>query len=145
MTITIYGDLHGKGRPRFAGGHAYTPESTRRYEAEIQAAWMLAGGRMLDGAVAVDITACQALPKRATRAQQHAAARGEIWPIRKPDLDNICKLVLDALNGMAYRDDTQVVVLDARKEYALDGESRLVVKVDQVQRGDAAHEDPCGM
>lgn len=131
-TLTIHGDLRGKGRPRFAGGHAYTPEATRRYEAEIQAAWMLAGGRMLDGAVAVSIAAYQALPKSATRAQRHAAERGEIWPIRKPDLDNIIKITLDALNGLAYRDDTQVTVLDARKEYATDGESRLVVSVDSI-------------
>lgn len=141
ITLTVYGDLHGKGRPRFANGHAYTPESTRRYEAEIQAAWMLAGGRMQEGAVAVDITAYQALPKRATKAQQHAAARGEIWPIRKPDIDNIIKIVLDALNGYAYRDDTQVVMLDARKEYATDGVSRLVVKVNSVSQETGAEVD----
>lgn len=47
----------------------------------------------------------------------------------KPDIDNIIKIVMDALNGYAYQDDTQVVQLDARKEYAADGVSRLVVSV----------------
>lgn len=128
-TITIYGPLRGKGRPRFANGRVYTPEATRRYEGEIQAAWLLAHGERMDGPVALDVTAYQALPQRANKAFQKAAERGEIWPLGKPDLDNIIKIAMDALNGYAYQDDTQVVQLDARKEYAADGVSRLVVSV----------------
>lgn len=131
-TITIYGPLQGKGRPRFANGHAYTPEATKRYEGMIQGAWLLAHGERLEGPVTIDMTAYQALPKRATKAAREAAERGEIWPIRKPDLDNIIKIALDALNGYAYTDDTQVVRLDAQKLYALDGENRLEITVREV-------------
>jgi Holliday junction resolvase RusA-like endonuclease len=94
----------------------------------VQLAYQAAGGRLYDGAVAVRITAHQALPKHATKAQRAAAERGEIHPIRKPDLDNIVKIVLDALNGSAYRDDTQVLQLDARKIYTA-GESHITVTV----------------
>ena len=133
-TITIHGPLHGKGRPRFAGGHAYTPEATRRYEGEIQAAWLLAGGKKLEGPVALEIVAHQALPKRASKAMRKAAENGAIWPIRKPDIDNVIKLAMDALNGLAYHDDTQVVMLDARKEYTPEDESRLVITVREVEK-----------
>lgn len=130
-TFTVPG-VKGKGRPRFAryGAHVttYTPDSTAAYEQAVQLAYQAAGGRLHDGAVAVRITAHQALPKRATKAQRAAAERGEIYPIRKPDLDNIIKIVLDALNGYAYRDDTQVVQIDARKLYTAD-ESNIVVTV----------------
>lgn len=130
-TFTVPG-VKGKGRPRFArrGAHVatYTPDSTVAYEQAVQLAYKAAGGRLHDGAVAVRITAHQALPQRATKAQRAAAERGEIYPIRKPDLDNIVKIVLDALNGAAYRDDTQVLQLDARKIYTA-GESHITVTV----------------
>lgn len=130
-TFTVPG-VKGKGRPRFArhGSHVttYTPNSTVAYEQAVQLAYQAADGRLHDGAVAVRITAHQALPQRATKAQRAAAERGEIHPIRKPDLDNIVKIVLDALNGAAYRDDTQVLQLDARKIYTA-GESHITVTV----------------
>lgn len=134
-TFTIHGPLRGKGRPRFAGGHAYTPATTREYERQIQGAWMMARGQMLDGPVALDVVAYQALPKSASKALRAAAERGEIWPIRKPDIDNVIKLVMDAICGLAYRDDTQVVQLDARKEYTQESESRLVITVREAEKG----------
>lgn len=106
----------------------YTPDKTRAYEDAVRLAWASAGGRTIYGPAAIRITAHQALPKRATKTQRAAAERGEIYPIRKPDLDNIIKIVLDALNGHAYRDDTQVVQIDARKLYTAD-ESRIIVTV----------------
>lgn len=128
-TVTIHGDLHGKGRPRFANGHAYTPETTRRYEGKIQAAWVLAHGKRIDGPVAVHITAYQTLPKRASKALREAVAAGKAWPLRKPDVDNVIKIVLDALNGYAYNDDTQVVRLYADKMYTICEECYLTVTV----------------
>ena len=134
-SFTVLG-IQGKGRPRFAsrGGYvtAYTPEKTRAYETTVLSAYKEAGGGLIDGPVAVRLTAWQALPQRATKAQRAAAERGEIYPIRKPDLDNIIKIVLDALNGAAYADDTQVVQIDARKLYT-PGESRIAVHVGRLE------------
>ena len=45
-----------------------------------------------------------------------AMLSGELLPTKKPDIDNIVKAVLDALNEVAYRDDTQVVELQVRKQ-----------------------------
>lgn len=121
MTQFSVPGVQGKAWPRFArqGMHVqtYTPDKTRAYEQAVELAYAAAGGRLIDGPVALQLTAYQALPKRATKAQRAAAVRGEIYPIRKPDLDNIIKIVLDALNGSAYTDDKQVVRLDARKLY----------------------------
>ena len=43
---------------------------------------------------------------------------GDLMPAKKPDIDNIAKAVLDALNSVAYRDDTQIVELQIRKQYS---------------------------
>ena len=45
------------------------------------------------------------------------AAEGKIKPCKKPDSDNIAKAILDALNGVAYYDDSQIVELTIKKEY----------------------------
>ena len=42
----------------------------------------------------------------------------EIKPTKKPDADNIAKAVCDALNGIACKDDSQVVDLTVRKHYS---------------------------
>ena len=34
---------------------------------------------------------------------------GALFPLKKPDLDNVMKIVCDALNGIAYKDDVQIV------------------------------------
>lgn len=52
----------------------------------------------------------------------HFLAPKENWPGRectkRPDLDNLCKLVGDALNGVAYRDDSQIVRASISKLYS---------------------------
>ena len=135
MTQFSVPGVQGKSRPRFArqGMHVqtYTPDKTRAYEQAVALAYTSAGGRLIDGPVALQLTAFQALPKRATKAQRAAAERGEIYPIRKPDLDNIIKIVLDALNGAAYTDDKQVVRLDARKLYT-PGDSCICVAIGRI-------------
>lgn len=134
-TITIHGDLHGKGRPRFdpRSGRAYTPDDTRRYENEIQAAWMLAKGEKMEGPIEIDIFAYQKLPKRATKADREAAEKNILRPLRTPDVDNIAKVVMDALNGYAYDDDAQVVRLFVSKRYTPESESRLMITVMEEQ------------
>lgn len=42
----------------------------------------------------------------------------EIYPTIKPDTDNIAKIILDSLNGIAYKDDKQVIRLQVEKRYA---------------------------
>ncbi len=53
-----------------------------------------------------------------------------IKPAKKPDCDNIMKIICDALNGFAYKDDAQIVLAQIGKEYAEDG--RTVVKIWEV-------------
>ena len=61
------------------------------------------------------ITAYFEIPKSYTKGKRLAAEHNEILPTKKPDADNICKVVCDALNKTAYDDDTQIVALSIIK------------------------------
>ena len=126
MTFTIPGDPMGKERPRVAKGHAYTPTKTKAYEELVAWCFKQAKGRIKDGPVFVAITAYYKIPQMATKADREAMESNTRLPMRKPDADNIAKIILDALTGVAYKDDSQVVGLVVLKRY---GEPRVEVNI----------------
>lgn len=105
--------VRGKARARFSrSGHTYTPTDTENAMGAIQLAYRAAAGSKCapEGRpVTVFITTIRALPKSRKKSIQ------EEHDIFKPDADNIAKLVLDALNGVAWADDTQVTTLSVSK------------------------------
>lgn len=133
--FTVPGEPRGKGRPRFSPrtGHAYTDSETRSYENKIIAYYRKACGasRLSDTAfLSVDIVAYLPIPKSATKAQRAGMEAGTILPSRKPDVDNIEKAVLDALNGIAYKDDARVHRTSCTKYYG--AEPRLEITIKEV-------------
>ena len=52
---------------------------------------------------------------------------GDILPTKKPDADNILKIIADALNGIAYADDKQVVTAEVQKLYAENGYTEAAI------------------
>lgn len=123
ITFFVPGQPQGKARARTVnyGGrvHSYTPKNTRIYESSIRQSYVLAGGKKADREVpvAVSITAVFRVPQSYTKKAKAECYSGKRKPMVKPDADNICKAVLDALNGVAYEDDTQVTWLDIIKKY----------------------------
>ena len=129
--ITVKGSLHGKDRPRFNRdtGAVYTPKQTREYEELVAWCYKMQGGRhWLDQPVEVEIIAYFGAPK-VSKKRRLLMLLGKLFPLIKPDADNIAKIILDALNGVAYNDDKQVTDLIVRKRYA--EEPRLLVMVDR--------------
>jgi len=128
MNLTIDGEPTGKGRPRFANGHAYTPEKTRDYERYTRILFVAQNRNVkpLEGMVAVNIKAYFGIPKSKSKRQKEDMAIGIIRPTKKPDTDNITKIILDSLNGLAYLDDKQVVDLQVAKWY---GKPRVEVEI----------------
>lgn len=131
VQFTVPGKPRGKGRPRFstAGGfvRTYTDAQTASYENLVALEYERAGGKLMDGPVRVLIHAYFPIPKSASKKLRGEMIDGVVLPKCKPDVDNICKAVLDGLNGVAYTDDTQVTTLVSMRDY---GEiPRLDVKV----------------
>ena len=122
MELVIYGEPIPQGRPRFTKtGHPYTDSETRAYENKIVAYYhkQLGAFRWPDSAfISLQVTAYYPIPKSATKAATAAMREGAMLPSRKPDIDNVMKIVLDALNGVAYKDDSRVVRVEARKIYS---------------------------
>lgn len=128
MTFQVPGEPRGKGRPRFSGGRAYTDSETRAYEKKIADYYCIFRGpiRWPEGAFfEVEIIAYLPIPKNASKVQRAAMERGIVLPSRKPDVDNIEKAVLDALNGVAYPDDSRVHRCSCAKYYG--AEPRLEI------------------
>ena len=103
-----------KGRPRFYGGHAVTPEKTRESEKLIRDSWEhgIVEGEYLVIAMAFTMPIPQSYSnkkKKELEGQPHT---------KKPDLDNLVKAVLDALNGVAFEDDSLISDINASKTYA---------------------------
>ncbi len=130
LVFEVPGEPRGKGRPRFTNGHAYTDSETRAYEKKIMAHYRqaLRDFRWPDSAyISVEVTAVYPIPKSATKASLAAIQAGRILPKRKPDIDNVLKVVLDSLNGIAYKDDSQVVMVSGKKIYGHD--PKLIIEM----------------
>jgi Holliday junction resolvase RusA-like endonuclease len=72
---------------------------------------------MLQGELTIDIDAYFEIPKSASKKNKQLMNNGGIRPTKKPDLDNIMKIVCDALNKVAYADDSQIVSAIVKKFY----------------------------
>lgn len=122
MEFIVEGDPQGKARPRFSrkGGRIYTPSKTAKYEKLIKKTFLDSGGKLLPANcyAAVVVDAYFQIPKSYTKGKKLACQCNINRPAKKPDIDNILKAVLDALNGVAYGDDRQVVMTICRKWYS---------------------------
>ena len=121
MEFFVPGLPHGKGRPRVTKrGITYTPKKTQVAEGNIVACFQLSFPDLvpLSGQVRLEVDAFFQIPASAPRARRQAMAEGLVRPTKKPDADNILKAVGDALNGVAWDDDSQIVSVRVDKWYA---------------------------
>jgi len=118
VIYSVEGDPVGKQRPRFSRGRTYTPKKTVDYERLIAAKALSAMAPTLpvETPVAVYIWINHAIPASYSKKRKEACLNGLEFP-KKPDIDNVAKLYLDAMNGIVYKDDVQVVKLRVSKRY----------------------------
>lgn len=121
VVFIIKGEPKGKGRPRFTKtGRVYTPTETAHYESLVGLSYRnSARGYKFTSPVRVTVKAYQKPPKKSKKVVEDMLS-GRILPTKKPDADNIAKIILDGLNHVAWDDDTQVVEMMVTKRYAQD-------------------------
>ena len=124
ISFTVPGAPKGKERPRtywddrFGCYKTVTPKSTRNYEALVRDAYTVAGGKFLgDAPIFMTVTAYYRIPKSVRKSVREQMISGSIRPTVTPDLDNCVKSICDGLNGIAYKDDRQVVACVISKMY----------------------------
>lgn len=124
ISFVVPGNPVAKGRARsfVRNGHVahYTPEKTANYEnlVKLMALECMVGKSLLDGAVSMRISLHVPIPSSWSKKKQEQARNGELRPLTKPDCSNVTKAIEDAMNGIVYVDDKQIVELSVSKYYS---------------------------
>ena len=127
LSFSISGEAVPQGRPRFTtrGGfpRAYDPPKSRAYKDLVRCSY---AGMMTaelytevfknfsSGVFSLKVTEYRAIPKSWSKRRKEEAK----YPVSKPDIDNVYKIVSDALNGIVWKDDSQVVHGEIWKKYS---------------------------
>jgi Holliday junction resolvase RusA-like endonuclease len=115
FSVAMTPQPQGSARAFVVKGHAVVTSDNKRLKDYRQAvAWSAQacrprGWRPLDGPVLVSVVFMLLKPRSVPKRRR--------LPTVKPDVDKLARAVLDALTGIAYRDDAQVTTLSVRKEY----------------------------
>lgn len=120
--VIVEGTIKGKARPRVFGKHVITPEDTVNYENWVKICYQQQDGRHIDAPVKAVINVYHKVPKSYSKKRVKAIREGLEYPQKKPDADNIAKIILDSLNKIAYDDDSQVIELIVKKIWTEDTE-----------------------
>ena len=118
ISFTIEGEPTGKGRPRHGKYKTYTPNKTKAVENNIAYFYKVNVGHYFDGYVKLKLDLYYSIAKSDSKKKKLMKLNNELRPNKKPDIDNVVKLVADALNEVAYKDDTQIIELQCRKFYS---------------------------
>jgi Holliday junction resolvase RusA-like endonuclease len=137
ITVTLLGEPVPFARMRLSKiGKNFVPRPQRNAFAAMRNAasdvMQINGNVIFDEPVSLKLRAVLPIPTSWSKKKQQAAIRGEEWPAKKPDLDNLCKLATDAFNTVIYRDDAQIVSMSAHKVYGT--EPCLVVTIQPAER-----------
>ena len=134
--IVVEGTIRGKQRPRFntKNGRAFTSGQTINYENWIKQCYINQSNKLLNGPIRARIEIYYSVPKSYFKTKRKIEAiKDDIdYPMKKPDSDNIAKIVLDSLNKIAYEDDKQVVELTVIKRWTFDNE-RIEFEVEEIK------------
>lgn len=124
LFFTVEGNPRGKGRPRFSRvgkfTKTYTDAKTKAYEQIIAeaATQAMKSKKPLETPLVVQMRFGMPIPSSYSKKRKEACLSGLEMPTKKPDIDNIAKAFLDAMNAIVYVDDVQVVRLIAQKYYS---------------------------
>lgn len=86
------------------------------------------------GPTKINIIAIFPIPKSYSKKQREYILKENNYHTKKSDIDNICKIILDALNGLAYNDDTQILKIIAEKKYTFEQEKVNIINKNNEKR-----------
>ena len=129
----VPGEIVGKGRPRLNTytNQIYTPLKTKDYETLVKQYFRLKYPRYetLENRIHVKIISYFKILKSTNKHNAEEMLNGNLSPTKKPDIDNIIKVILDALNKMAFKDDNQITKIEVEKVYST--EEKVYIKIEE--------------
>ena len=133
IKLIIPGEPVAKGRPRLGRFGTYTPDKTVNYENFVKQMFVISRQAMIQGKpnLKAIIDCYFSIPKSTSKKKLPLMITNELRPTKKPDCDNVAKIILDALNKIGYADDSQIVELTVFKWYSL--EPRVEVEISEIE------------
>lgn len=131
IKLTIPGPPCAKQRPRLGKHTTYTPTKTVNYETLVKQLYIIQNHRQqLEGQLSMTVRAYFQIPKSESKKKKLDMYECRIRPTKRPDWDNVGKIISDALNGLAYHDDSQIVTATVEKWYST--EPRVEVEIREI-------------
>lgn len=115
---------------RYGGSYGKAFERQVKYENHVKGSLIEQNAKPLKNAVRMRIDIYKGYLKSWTKKQLKQAKNGELQPVKRPDVDNYTKSILDGANGLLYKDDSQIVSLLTNKHY--DETPRVEVFIEEV-------------
>ena len=135
MILRIPGKPIAKKRPKFfrKGNHVgtYSDQGTEEGKVMLLVNDQLRGHALIEGAVKFEAIFYMPIPKSTSKKKMAKMTNGKLLHTKKPDIDNLVKFIFDCLNGLAWKDDTQVVSLDVKKIYS--DNPRTVIEISEIE------------
>jgi len=133
ITLEVKGKPIAKARPRFARCgkfvRTYDPQETEesRFLFEVQKQW---NRPPMETPVKVRCSFEMPIPKSTSKKKSWAMIKDEIKHTKKPDISNLIKFVEDCLNGVVFKDDSQIIYLAGGKFYS--EEPKTIIMIEEV-------------
>ena len=131
--LEINESITGKQRPRMntRTGRAYTQKKKKNYEYLVRQLFVYKYPQFvpIEGRIRLTVTAYYELPNKRSKMQEAEMLANIISPTKKPDWDNIGKIISDALNKFAFKDDAQITEAIIIKKYART--PKVLVKIEE--------------
>jgi len=120
ISFVVPGEPQGKLRARWSPRGTYTPKKTVDYEIYIKELFVVSYPDFvpLEGPLTIQLRAWMKIPKSTSKKKMKLMEERIIRPTKKPDMSNILKAAEDALNTLAYHDDSQIVTGIIHKFYS---------------------------
>jgi len=127
--LSIPGEPQGKQRPRWAPRGTYTPTKTLNFETYIKELFAIKypDFEPVETALEMELTARLMIPTSASKVKKLQMQRKELRPTKRPDVDNILKVAMDALESLAYKNDSQIVDGAIHKYYSYHPAMDLII------------------
>lgn len=133
ISFIIPGEPQAKQRPRWSPHGTYMPKETVDYETYIKEIFVISYPDfiLLEGPLKMQITAWLMIPKSTSKKKAKLMIERIIRPTKKPDWENVAKSVCDALEKLAYKNDSQIVTAVFHKFYSV--QPRLEIEISGAQ------------
>lgn len=130
MKYTLLGTPLPMARPRFSHGRVFYPQKKEKLAYGLMIKKQH-GNKVHEIPIALTLTFFMPIPKSYSKKKRDLIMRGELYHIKKPDIDNLTAFILNCMTGIVYKDDAQVYSITAEKKFSDNPRTEIVIQCQQ--------------